>query len=1655
MSVGRKAIKIASKILLGIIGLFIVLFTSLWLILKVPTVQNFLVTKATSYLSNKTHTRVQLKYIDLAFPKSILLQGVFLEDLDHDTLVSVDELEVDINMLALLSKTVSIETFKLKDFYVQLKRNNKDSSFNYQFLIDAFVSDKTKEAEVDTSTGTPWTIKANLISLMHGRFKMTDSLSGLNMYVSIGTIDAELNKLDLDKSIADIGNVNLSDVHGIIRTTKVSPIDTTTSSTNWNGVSLSELTIQRSSFNYSDASTDMLIAAIVGDLKLESSTLDLHTRKIRSDGLSIYQSSGLINLTKSTAKASLDTITNADSIGPGWNMQLETFDVKQSAFKLNILNEDKIKKGIDWNHLALTSINTSIKEIVYNGPLIQASVESLSAQDKSGFGVRALKTVAYMDATKASLTNLSLETNYSKIGQDIKITYTSLKEIMSSLTVDCSMQNNQIAVKDLLLLVPELDTIEIIHKNKNRLATFNLIAKGNLNQLNIKQFYIKTLQSSIDTKGQLRFVTNPDKLYIDLTFNRIQTGASDLASILPDSTLPVSIQLPAKLYAKGNYKGTLSDFRSSIDMSSSIGGAFIHADMKNIQKDVPSYNIAVQTHSFDLGKLLKQSKIGIVNGAVDIKGSGFELDNATAAIHTDIESFVVNAYNYHNINLDGTITNGLIDAEGEVADSNLNFTLLAKVNLNKESEFYDLKLNLSGADLYGLKITKKHIMVSANTDLHLTGDPTQNINGHVSCRNILVIQDDKRYKEDSLVLVSINEPGKNNVKLNSSMFAASFDGNIDVFSVSDAITNHFNRYFHLTDKQFQKPKPQNFVFALKLNDSPLLREVVFPSLTNYHPMSINGSFNSEESKLAVNAIIPTATYDGLTVNNFLFSLDSDPEQLKYNTGCTYLKKDGITIQQTNIDGKVQRDTASINLKIKNEEGADKIVLNSTITKASNNHYRFSISKNGLTLQENKWDVSDKNYIEIASNYIFADQFKLSNGAQFLHLQSSNDGKDMALKFNEFNLHTLSQIIEAKDSLLVQGVLDGNIELKNVHENPAFTSKLNIKNLSFKKSRIGNLQISADNLTADRYTARIELIDSLNKANISGYYLSSDEKNAFHFNADIESIELSSLDAFTAGQIEGSTGVVQGGIAITGSIKKPIFNGDLKFIDASTKVAFINQRLYMKKETIFITPEKIAFNSFNIKDSENNEAIINGFVGIKELDNVTFNLNVTTNNFMVLNTSATNNTLYYGKVILDSKISVRGDQNLPIIDANINIVKGSHFTFAVPDSKVSVDRGDGIVIFTSDSSSLDPIMLRQNEKIVSKKITGIDLSAKIKIDRSSTLKLLVDPISGDSLSVKGDADLNFNMDASGRTSLTGIYTVHEGSYKASLENLIVRKFSITRGSKIIWSGDPYDALVDIKATYATKTAPDGLLANSAVIDSSALRKPLPFIVVMSMQGELLKPFISFQLDMPDNAKGAVGGEVYSKITSINANEAEVNKQVFALLVLNRFITPDNSSGSGASDFARRSVSRMMSNELNKLSAKYIEGLQIDVDVQSYNNVNNGQQQGNTQVELGVTKSLLDERLTVQVGGNVPIEGQGAGTSNAQNITGDVLVEYKLTKNGRYKVKAFRTNQYDGISNGTIVESGAGIIYVRNFTQFKELFISEKKRKKLSEKVKEQE
>jgi len=74
------------------------------------------------------------------------------------------------------------------------------------------------------------------------------------------------------------------------------------------------------------------------------------------------------------------------------------------------------------------------------------------------------------------------------------------------------------------------------------------------------------------------------------------------------------------------------------------------------------------------------------------------------------------------------------------------------------------------------------------------------------------------------------------------------------------------------------------------------------------------------------------------------------------------------------------------------------------------------------------------------------------------------------------------------------------------------------------------------------------------------------------------------------------------------------------------------------------------------------------------------------------------------------------------------------------------------------------------------------------------------------------------------------------------------------------------------------------------------------------------------------------------------------------------------------------------------------------------------------------------LTVQVGGVVDVEGERVKQNSVSNIATDVDLEYKLTEDGRYRLKGFSHNQYEGAIEGQLVETGVGVVYVRDFNRW---------------------
>jgi len=447
------------------------------------------------------------------------------------------------------------------------------------------------------------------------------------------------------------------------------------------------------------------------------------------------------------------------------------------------------------------------------------------------------------------------------------------------------------------------------------------------------------------------------------------------------------------------------------------------------------------------------------------------------------------------------------------------------------------------------------------------------------------------------------------------------------------------------------------------------------------------------------------------------------------------------------------------------------------------------------------------------------------------------------------------------------------------------------------------------------------------------------------------------------------------------------------------------------------------------------------------------------NFRVINSTQEDNKLYYGKLYLDSRIKIRGTSASPVVDAAITVNNKTDLTIVLPENDPGIEDRKGVVeVINPNAPKVDSIFLaKQLDSLRKARVSGLDVSATIKIRKDANFTVVIDQRNGDLVQLRGEAQLSGGIDPSGTINLTGTYTVEQGSYNLSYA-AVKRKFLFKKGSTITWTGDPTRANVDMTAIYVANVPPIDLVSDQLGSTQNAVqyKQKLPFNVDLMMKNELLKPDISFDIILPDSSY-TVGPDVIStvnlRLDQVRQDPNELNKQVLGVLILGHFIgdNPLQSQGgsTGVEGAIRNSVSSLLSDQLNKLAGNLIGGVQLSFDLTSGADYSTGVQQNRTDLNVGLSKQFLNDRVTVTVGNNFNLEGQNQPGQKTTDIAGNVSVNYKLTKDGRYMVRVYRRDEYIVIE-GQVVETGVGFTLTYDYNHFRELFAKKSKEEKALEK-----
>ncbi|WP_281636140.1 translocation/assembly module TamB domain-containing protein [Flavobacterium marginilacus] len=1657
----KKTLRVSLWCVASVVALLLLLT----ILIQVPAIQNFAKDKAITYLHGKIKTKVALDRIAINFPKEVVLEGFYFEDQKKKVLLAGKRLEVDVDLFKLISSELEINSISLTNTTANISRN-KDGVFNFDYIIKAFDSNEPKDPN-----SKPFKISVVKVNLDAINFNFKDDYSKNDFRVKLTHFDTKFKEFDLDKMDFNIPDINLNglkltlnqDAVEKIAEVSVKTVDTISKRKDFK-LQLDKISLSKIDIAYDNKDSKLDSGIRLGNLELTVNEIDLNKQLLDFDSFELKNLKGNLRLGVKYKQINTPDLDSTDIKQTGWKVKLNDVNLKNIAFKFDDMQSKPNPKGIDYSHLDLNKFDFEAEKLYYGNDTISGNIKALAVNEKSGLQIQALKTDFFYGPKNAELNNLYLRTPQTLLQNKIKVTYSSLdalKKDIANIAVDANLNQSKIGFKDILLFAPDLQKTNPFKSNPNAVLYLNTRLNGKVKDLNIPLFEMSGIGSTrVSLSGKIKGLPDVKKAYYDLNIKKLSSTAKDVYSFVPTGTIPATIQLPSQFNLQGKFKGTVQNFNTNLALNSSFGSAKVDALFDQRIKKQEKYDANVSLVDFDLGRLIKNDSIGKITLKAKVKGKGLDPKTAQAELAGIVQKAVFNRYAYKDLKVKGNIKNGSFAVKSGMKDPNLNFDLTANGSTKDKYPTIQLKLNLDIADLEKLNLHAGPMKLRGNVDADIANSNPDFLNGKVFLSNIQILQNELIVL-DSVRVIAFSDNARNNIKISSQFLKAEVDGKYKLTTLASAVKKSLSKYMDLQNPKVNaESDEQRLAFSITVDNVPVLFKLL-PKLTGLEPFKITGKYNNVADSLEIKGTIPRIVYANNTIADGKINVEAKENALEYQISVATIESGELKIPYTSLSGKAENNILSYALQVKDTKDKEQYVIAGEFLRQDAKNI-LKINSDNFVLNYDKWNINPENAIEFGDKRLYINKFFLDNSGNELKIQSqgTQNNAPVQVDFVNFKIETILNIVK-KDKLLMQGLINGNAVVENAMTSPIFTSDIKVDDFAFKAEPVGDIEIKVDNKTTNTLVANVVLSGEGNDVKINGNYRITDGN--LDFNADINTLNIKSIQGFSMGNISDGTGFLSGNFKITGNATTPKVDGQLNFNGSSFRITKLNSYFKTENEKITFSNDIIAFDTFTFYDENDNELALSGTIQSPDFRNYNFNLKVAANDFRAIHSKASDNDLFYGDLFFDTKLDIKGTLESPIVGGDLKINKETKFTVVLPQSDPSIADREGIVEFVNEDNIYLKQTVAMQKKLNQSDLIGMNVSVDISLDKEAELTLVIDKGNGDYLNLKGEAQLTGGIDPSGKSTLTGKYEVADGAYEMNF-NGIRRKFNIQKGSYIIWNGEPTMATLNITAIYKVKVAPIDLLGNQLGAVSPTVKntykQKIPFQTLLKMNGELLKPEITFDIKLPDGNYG-VSSDIVSasqtKLEQLRQEPAELNKQVFALLLLSRFVGENpfasESGGTSAESLARQSVSKILSQQLNDLSAELISGVQLEFDLESTDDYTSGSMENRTDLNVAVSKKLLDDRLKVTVGSSFGVEGKERANEETTNIAGDVSLDYQLTKDGRYMVRAYRKNEYQVAVEGQVIETGVAFVITMSYNKFRELFHRSDEEKRIIQEEKE--
>ncbi len=1316
------------------------------------------------------------------------------------------------------------------------------------------------------------------------------------------------------------------------------------------------------------------------------------------------------------------------------SIYLSEVDLSNSRF--NYINENRTPidyYGIDWNYLQTRDIGMHVEEFSLVGDSIRGQVNNLHAKEITGFELTNLTAGLQMINGDVHLSNTSLQTPYTDIRGQLNFLFNSVDDFddfSQRVQMQHDLDSSVIQMKDLAYFA---DFFEGYDKQVNLSGKF----RGSVSNLKGRNVHIHLDQhthfiGNFDMEG----LPEIDQTFISLDIKELTSNKHELERIqLPPYTSVSYLEVPdnfaqlGQITYRGNFTGFINDFVSYGQISTAIGNINTDLSLKEIPstKDY-SYTGKIGTSNFDLGKFYNSPYLGPLSCDLQVKGSGTTIQNINAELEGLIPSIHVNGYDYSNIEADGIFRLREFNGSILIDDPNLGLNFLGTVNFQPKNPILDFDATITHGNLKELHLLEKYDFhsISGNFKARSEGLDLEKFVGEVQINDLNYCSGNNEYAIDYLHLSSTRNATPE-MKINSDLLEASIRGQYSIQEVIPSLTEIASKLYPGFAPITHDHHTQNFELNLRIFDVSQITQVFIPALRIAPYTSLNMIMDEPNSNFELTLLSDSICYGSDILSGVILDIRR-PDESFYLTAMTdeIRTSFGIDFDNLALDARTQADTVFTSFAWGADQSSHLGDINARITLRDFNQFDILFNQSSISFKNQHWYFKPQSTVIIDSTEFNIPQFELYSNDQFirLHGQVSNDPTQwLQLELNNFNVANLNSFLG--DDIQFQGILNGQAALRDIYHNLIFTNDITLKKFQLNEYKVGDLSLTStwdnfqERLRLDGHIDKIDYFDKIPLQYIplrfGGYYTPANEQSPLDLTATIKDLDLSFINTFMTPGSLLFEGYASGTMAITGKPESPELNADASLKKASVFIDYLQTKYYLGNH-IGVYPDMFTFDHLDVTDTEGNKGSLVGQIIHENFGKWSYDLFVQMENspLLVMNTTEKDNSMYYGKAYTTGSVNVSGYDDNILFECYLKTEKGT--TLAMPMAAATEETFENFIRFVNTGDTLPAQELN---------LSGIGLKMDIEVTPDAEFKIIFDEGVGDVMSGRAKGNLNLQIDNLATFNMYGSLEVTKGDYLFTLKNLINKKFNVKPGGTINWYGDPMAGELNLSAIYKINASISDIVPEQAFQGGQRV----PVELEMKLRGRMFNPNIDFDIVLP-----TVDQMTRSRVNAAISNEQERNKQAFALLALNKFLTPPNVTSKSSTEYGlAANSSELLSNQISNWLSQISEDFNLGFKY------NPGSDISNSEIALALSTQLFNEKLSLST--NVGVSrNTTSNASGTTNLIGDIRIEYKLTPEGKIRLVVY--NESNDYRMAAVQQSpytqGIGIIYRTEFDTMDEFF-----------------